>query len=70
MRKGERPIGAAKGTQTNSMALCQPPPPPDQSDHCGKKRNLQLGKSDWAIFGAETFGSQTPPPLLPPLFKC
>ena len=28
----------------------------------GKKRNLQEGKSDWAIFGTQTFGSQTPLP--------
>ena len=26
--KGERPIGAAKGTQPDTEALCQPPPPP------------------------------------------
>ena len=40
-----------------------PPPPPDQSDHRGKQRNLPLIKSDWAIFFAQTFGSQIPPPL-------
>ena len=28
MSSGERPIGAAKGTQYNTEALCQPPPPP------------------------------------------
>ena len=39
-----------------------PPPPPDQSDHRAKKRNSRLGKSCPAIFGAQTFGSQTPPP--------
>ena len=39
-----------------------PSPPPDQSDHRGKKRNLQKGKSDRAVFGTQTFGSQTPPP--------
>ena len=27
MSGGERPIGAAKGTQPNTEALCQPPPP-------------------------------------------
>ena len=27
MSSGERPIGAAKGTQTNTMASCQPPSP-------------------------------------------
>ena len=30
MCKGARPIGAAKGKQTNTMALCQSPPPPLQ----------------------------------------
>ena len=34
--------------------------PPNQSDHCGKKQNVQLGKSDQAIFGAQNFGSQPP----------
>ena len=28
MSSGERPIGAAKGNQTNTMASCQSPPPP------------------------------------------
>ena len=27
---GARPIGAAKGKQPNTKALCQPPPPPVQ----------------------------------------
>ena len=39
------------------------PPPPDPRDHRGKKRNLQLGKCGWAIFGTQTFGSQTLPPV-------
>ena len=43
----------------------KPPPPQDQRDHRGKKRNLQLGKSDGAIFGTQTFGSLPPSP--PPL---
>ena len=28
MSSGERPIGAAKGKQSDTQALCQPPPPP------------------------------------------
>ena len=28
MSSGERPIGAAKGTQSDTEALCHPPPPP------------------------------------------
>ena len=27
MCSGERPVGAGKGKQTRTMALCQPPPP-------------------------------------------
>ena len=38
-----------------------PPPPQDQSDHCGTKGNLPLGKSGWAIFGIH-FWFQPPPP--------
>ena len=33
MCKGERPIGATKGKQPNTMALCQPPPPPYDDRH-------------------------------------
>ena len=35
-------------------------------DHRGGKRGLPLEKRGWAIFGTQTFGSQTPP-LPPPL---
>ena len=28
MSSGERPIGAAKGKESDTEALCQPPPPP------------------------------------------
>ena len=28
MRSGERPTGAANGKRSNTMASCQPPPPP------------------------------------------
>ena len=62
MSGGERPIGTAKGKQSDTEALCQhPPPPPDQSDHRGGKRNLQSERPRRAIFGTQTFGSQTPP---------
>ena len=43
MRSGERPIGAAKGKQTNTMALCQPPPPAarDALEEKGPQRRSQ-----------------------------
>ena len=31
MSSGERPMGAAKGKQSDTEALCQPPPPPSRS---------------------------------------
>ena len=43
-------------------ALLTPPPLPQL-----KARLPQSGKSGWAIFGAQTFGSQTPPAPLPTL---
>ena len=39
-----------------------PPPPTHQSDHREKQQNLPLGESGRAIFGTQSFGSQTPPP--------
>ena len=53
----------------------KPSPPPDQHDRSGKKRNFQSGISCRAIFGTQTFGSQSPPPFFyyltpPPLVPC
>ena len=55
--------------------LCATPPPPRTPPSqikvtiVGKmkKRNLQHGKSEWAIFGTQVFGSQAPslPPTAP-----
>ena len=33
MSSGERPIGAAKGKQSDTEALCQTPPPPHRLTH-------------------------------------
>ena len=44
------------------LTTIRSPPPLDQSDHRGKKRNLQEAKSGRAIFGLQPYGSQTPPP--------
>ena len=41
MSGGERPIGAAKGTQSDTEALCQPPPPSVPQD-------LTRGMEKWA----------------------
>ena len=38
MSSGERPIGAAKGKQSDTGALCQTPLPPDPSDHRWENR--------------------------------
>ena len=38
MSSGERPIGAAKGTQSDTEALCQAPPP--LLLHCPRERAL------------------------------
>ena len=38
MSKGERQIGAAKGNQTKTMALCRPPPPSSSSAHLCSRR--------------------------------
>ena len=41
MSSGERPIGAAKGKQTDTMASCQPPSGRDALDGNGPKRRPQ-----------------------------
>ena len=43
MSSGERPIGAAKGKQTNTMASCQAPPPPTSSPGLGMAQASRLG---------------------------
>ena len=37
MSSGERPMGAAKGKQIDSEALCQPAPPPCSRESNGKR---------------------------------
>ena len=37
-----------------------PPPRQDRRDRRGAKRNLPLGKSGQALFGTQSFGTQTP----------
>ena len=51
MSSGERPIGAAKGTQSDTEALCQPPPP------------LRNPPSASALLQNDTRFRRIPPPL-------
>ena len=65
MSSGERPIGTAKGKQSDTEALCQPPnpppspPPPPQEDPCPGFGATVWGGSQWDQF-------QRPPPPPPP----
>ena len=43
MSSGERPIGAAKGKQPDTEALCQPPPPPPPPPLCGLRPISAVG---------------------------
>ena len=45
MSSGERPIGTAKGTQSDTEALCQPPPPPPHPPPPSKVRSLGTTES-------------------------
>ena len=38
MSSGERPIGAAKGKQSDTEALCHPPPPPPRTSQCWSRQ--------------------------------
>ena len=67
MYHGERPIGAAKGKQTNTMALCEPPPlfPSSGNCECWGCNMGTWGHVVWLLYVAGTwyhhvFGS--PPP--------
>ena len=48
MCKGERPMGATKGKQTNTMASCQPPLPPNGCwrGTGAKRTSTQLGSPE------------------------
>ena len=58
---GERPIGGAKGKQSNTTASCHPPPPRTRKNEF-YKRNIDLGYFWYTNFW--TFGFQPPPPPL------
>ena len=58
MCSGERPIGAAKGKQSDTEALCQPPPPPSPCVGVGRMvASLEVG--------APLFHPPPPPPPHP-----
>ena len=62
-RRGEGQANIRTADNHRSPPL-PPLDPPPTSDHRGEKRNLPLGKPGPAIFGTQTFESQTPPPPL------
>ena len=50
MSSGERPIGAAKSKQSDTEALCQPPPPPykynsKRTENDGKNTSCRSDRS-------------------------
>ena len=75
MSSGERPIGAAKGKQSDTEAFCQPPPPYQRSkvqhfviaEHL---RSVELSESGMRSGSCGLFQSLTswphiiPPPVL------
>ena len=66
MSSGERPIGAAKGKQSDTEALCQPPPPPSRSDHHEKQTKFNIGKIWSDHFWYTNFWVTDPPSSPPP----
>ena len=49
MSSGKRPIGAAKGKQSDTEALCQPPPPPGSLSNGLTATPRPLQKALWAL---------------------
>ena len=77
MSGGERPIGAAKGKQPNTEALCQPPPPPafgEQMTVSGPVKKLHCFPEEMlsdVVGGRDGLGGprSTPPPPSPRVLK-
>ena len=63
-RTGDRPGPGKEATTRRNVT--QGVTPPSQTKGAVVGKNLPLGKSGRAIFGAHTFGSRTPPPSPPP----
>ena len=61
MSSGERPIGAAKGKQSDTEALCQPPPTPSYETHCISHRCGGEHPPKFSILGT-TLGDALPTP--------
>ena len=62
MSSGERPIGAAKGKQPDTEALCHPPPPPERvcrGCRIGHQARLRWLSQWWTI----ATGASSPPLL-------
>ena len=51
MSSGERPIGGAKGKQSDTEALCQPPPPPSPQGGRGRTQGSERPMGTTAVKG-------------------
>ena len=68
MSSGERPIGAGKGRQSDTEALCHPPPPGNKAtmvatlrNHSGNSHSAKSGAGGWTR-GGEGGGGWTQGP--------
>ena len=69
MSSGERPIGAAKGKQSGTEALCQPPPPPsalsDPPPPPRRSKETDPGAHGGGGEGVGKWAPKSAPPLNP-----
>ena len=71
MSSGERPMGAAKGKQSDIEALCHPPLPPCPGPRCVSFEVASLCEQAHRSAPDVLFGvRRTPPPPVPPPFLC
>ena len=63
MSSGERPMGAAKGSQSDTEALCQPPPPPrtHTHTHIQKQPTEEPVYYHASAYNYRVLGATTPP---------
>ena len=63
MSSGERPIGAAKGKQSDTEALCQPPPPRPRNAHTVGEPSHITKVFQWPVFVARPYQYQHAMPV-------